>query len=298
MPIQEPHGRNIPILKAVIPAAGLGTRLQPLTRAFPKELLPVGRQPVLAHIAAELRQAGIREFLFVVSDRKPEIRAFFGERYSEPTAPGEVEQEPVRCSYIVQERQCGLGDALLCAREWVGKDPFVVAFGDCIIESEPPAAPLRRLIATHRMQGASATALVESVDPRKVSRYGVLDPEAPLSSPDVPFAARSIVEKPSPESAPSNLVVAARWVLDPKVFAYLEASAADARGEINMTDAVRAMRQAGHSLWAVPLLPGERRSDIGSFESFFVAFVRAALHDPEIGAEVRRAAVEVLAEFD
>jgi len=277
------------IRKAVLPAAGLGTRLQPLTRAFPKELLPVGRLPVLAHIAKELRLAGITEALFVISERKPQIPAYFGEHYlgDEPELP------PLNCHYVVQTEQRGLGDALLCAESWVGTEAFAVAFGDCLIEASEPSAPLRRLVATHLGQGATATTLVETVPWERVSRYGVLAPVEPGNAvPIAPFAASDIVEKPAQADAPSNLVVAARWILHPSIFDFLRGSALDARGERNLTDAVRGQIRAGGALWAVPLLAGEHRRDIGNFESFFTAFVRAALRDEEFGAAVRRVVQE------
>src|SRR5579871_5200231 len=143
------------IHKAVIPAAGLGTRLRPLTQAFPKELLPVGRKPVLAHIADELRAAGITDALFVVSERKPQVRAFFGDVY----AGDDAGAPPLRCAYALQEEQRGLGDALLRAEAWVGADSFTVAFGDCLIDAPAPGAPLRRLLSTHQRQCAAATVL-------------------------------------------------------------------------------------------------------------------------------------------
>ncbi len=285
------------IVKAVLPAAGLGTRLRPLTRAIPKELLPIGRRPVLAHIVAELRAAGIMQALFIVSERKPQIRAYFGEIYTgEEDEEAQRELPPLHCEYIFQAEQRGLGDALLHAEAWVGADPFVVAFGDCLIEAVPPqdsAAPLRRLITTHQTEHSAATVLVETVPWERVARYGVLAPEDPtLSEPTAPFAVRDIVEKPAPDEAPSNLVVAARWILQPAIFPALRAAQLDARGELNLTDAVRALRREGMPLWAVPLLPGEARRDIGNFESFFAAFVRAALRDPEAGAAAGQAVEE------
>jgi UTP--glucose-1-phosphate uridylyltransferase len=287
------------IVKAVLPAAGLGTRLRPLTRALPKELLPIGRLPVLAHIVRELRGAGITQALFIVSERKPQIRAYFGDEYAGDDAADQAETlPPLRCDYVCQEEQRGLGDALLHAQAWVGDDPFVVAFGDCLIETTPPQAssePLRRLIATHLKEQAAATVLVEEVPWERVGRYGVLAPqESTVSTPTLPFAARDIVEKPTPEEAPSNLVVAARWILQPTIFAALRGAALDPRGELNLTDAVRALRQAGAPLWAVPLQAGEARRDIGNFESFFAAFVRAALRDPQAGDAARQAAEQIL----
>lgn len=282
---------NSGIHKAVIPAAGLGTRLRPLTFAFPKELLPVGRKPVLAHIAAELRAAGITHALFIVSERKPQIRAFFGDVYQEEgdTLP------PLHCEYVLQLEQHGLGDALLYSEQWVGADPFVVAFGDCLVESIEPAAPLRRLIATHQAQRAGATVLAETVAWEKVSRYGVLAPEMPHTEPPTePFALADIVEKPAREAAPSNFVVAARYAFQPALFDALRRAPLDVRGELNVTDPVRLLRQDGLPLWAVPLRSGEFRRDIGNFETFYAAFLRAALRDPDYGEMARRVAEEEL----
>ncbi len=310
------------ITKAVVPAAGLGTRLRPLTRAFPKELLPVGREPVLSYIATELRESGITEVLFIVSDSKPQIRDFFGNVYEgeRPDLP------PLNCEYVTQREQRGSGDALLYAQEWVADAPFVVAFGDCIIEgtgnrekgTEEAAedrrqkteatltygrtvpcslfsVPLQRLIATHREQQSEATVLVERVERAKVSRYGVVAPRMVLTEvPTEPFALADIVEKPRVQDAPSDLVIAARWALNPSVFVLLRETTLDARGERNITDAVRALGQLGKPLWAVPLRPGEARRDIGNFESFFAQFVRAALQDAEFGNAARQVAREEL----
>ncbi len=321
------------VRKAVIPAAGLGTRLRPLTRAFPKELLPVGREPVLSYIVTELREAGITEALFIVSDSKPQIRNFFGDVYT-----GERQDLPrLHCSYVTQTEQHGLGDALLYAEPWAGTDAFVVAFGDCIIEDRRiedrriedrriedrriedrriedrregkdegalKRSPLQRLIATHLDQASEATVLVEEVERTKVSRYGIVAPLVSVGEvaadgagsdlPLDPFALRDIVEKPSIETAPSRLAVAARWVVEPGLFPFLRTTEIDARGERNMTDGVRALLATGKTAWAVPLRPGEARRDIGNFESFFAQFVRSALHDPEFGASIRRLAQQEL----
>ena len=295
---------------------------------FPKELLPVGREPVLSYIATELRESGITDVLFIVSDSKPQIRAYFGDVYEgeRPNLP------PLRCAYVTQQEQRGSGDALLYAQEWVGDAPFVVAFGDCIIEGvgcrvsgvgehapinhsansteqptniehstpdtrHPTPSPLQRLIAAHTQQQAAATVLVEKMERAKVSRYGVVAPLQQLDAvPLGAFALADIVEKPRVEDAPSDLVIAARWVLNPAVFTLLRQTELDARGERNITDAVRALGKAGNPLWAVPLRPGEARRDIGNFESFFAQFVRAALRDTEFGSAARRAAEEEMGE--
>ena len=174
--MSAPHfpAASTPIYRAVVPAAGLGTRLRPLTNTMPKEMLPIGRKPVLAHVAAELRGAGITEILFIVSERKPQIEEYFGDIYSE--SDGDKTFPPVRCYYINQKRQHGLGDALLYAEEWADEEPFVVAFGDCMMDAPDPSEPVRRLIAAHRELNSDATVIVETVPLAKVSRYGVLAP--------------------------------------------------------------------------------------------------------------------------
>lgn len=279
------------IYKAAIPAAGLGTRLRPLTLAFPKELLPIGRRPVLAHIATELRCAGITEALFIVSEKKPQIRSYFGDVYEgdEFTSPDEKLLPPLVCRYVVQQSQRGLGDALLHAEEWAAEAPFAVAFGDCMIAAPDPSAPLRRMLDHYRRLDASAAVLVQPVPQHRVSRYGIVAPDADAAGPfEHPFLAQDIVEKPRQEEAPSNLAVAARWVLGPSIFGYLRTTELDSRGELNLTDPVRRMRRDGGRLCAVPLLPGETRQDIGNFETYFAASVGAALNDPEFGESVRR----------
>jgi UTP--glucose-1-phosphate uridylyltransferase len=297
--MSTPHfpGSATTIHKAVVPAAGLGTRLRPLTDVLPKELLPVGRKPVLAHIAAELRGAGITDALFIVSDRKPQIRAFFGDTFP-CNGEGDPEQRllpPLRCAYVTQQSQRGLGDALLYAEEWADRAPFAVAFGDCIIDAPDPSEPLRRLLDLHRSRAADATVLAETVAREQVFRYGVVAPASDRGAGDEqPFIVRDIVEKPAPEDAPSNLVVAARWVLGARIFDLLRAVQPDSRDELSLTDAVRALARAGGAVWASPLHRGEYRRDIGNFETFFSSFIRAALRDGEYGESARKAAGQEL----
>ena len=279
--IQNPESR---ITRAVVPAAGFGTRLRPLTDATPKELLPIGRQTVLHHVLAELQSAGIEQVLFVVSERKPQIRACFGDEFA-----GDTDLPPITCRYAIQTAMRGSGDAVRLAEEWTAGESFVAAFGDCLIEAENRGAePLRRLIATHTEQNAASAVLVEAIDRANVSRYGVVAPlEILPATVTEPFALRDLVEKPKVEDAPSNLVVAARFTLSPAIFDALRRSENDLRGEQNLPDAMRLLLREGGATWAVPLRPGEARRDIGSFETFFTAFVRAALQDPEASVSVR-----------
>ena len=275
--------------QAVVPAAGLGTRLRPLTNTFPKEMLPIGRLPVLAHVVQELREAGITRALFVVSEAKPQIRGYFGDTFT-----GDNNKlPPLECSYNLQLEQRGLGHAIGLAREWTEGEPFAVAFGDCIIESTQVISPLQRLIALHTSSGSCATTLVEAVAPERVSRYGIVQPKAKYAN-ELDLELDDIIEKPQVEEAPSNLAVAARWVLDPGIFDVLDRTELDSRGEINLTDAVRSMKLAGGALWATKLRQDEARRDIGNFGSFFDAFVLAAMRDTEYGLSVRKTVQEEL----
>ncbi len=281
------------VYRAVIPAAGLGTRLRPLSNAFPKELLPVGRKPVLAYIMEELRAAGISDVLFIVSEAKPQIRGYFGDTYRGETGDLDL----IRCSYVFQVEQRGLGDAIGLARAWAQGEPFVVAFGDCIIESEQSISPLQRLVQSFSDNGAVGATLVEEVAPELVTRYGIV---APVEQSELgadtngSMLLKDIVEKPAIDDAPSRFAVAARWVLSSDVFEYLERGVRDSRGEVNLTDAVRMMARDKGGLWAVKLKSNEARRDIGNFGSFFNAFVRAALRDSEYGAAVARTVREEL----
>lgn len=273
------------VRKAVIPVAGFGTRLQPFTRYVPKELLPIGRKPVLGYVLDELQNAGIEEALFVVSPRKPQIREYFGDEYVGVNA----DLAPIRCSYVEQTKQSGSGDAVLHAEEWAGGAPFVVAFGDSLIDAqEEGSAPLRRLIAAFERHAAGAVLLAESIAREKVFRYGVVSPLEPRAEYAGPFALKGIVEKPNVEEAPSNLVIAARFVLDSAIFAVLRETPKDKRGELNLPDAICRLGDMGKPLWAVPLMEPEARRDIGNFETYFANFVRFALRDEEYGDAIRR----------
>jgi len=287
--------------RAVIPAAGYGTRLRPLTSVLPKEMLPLGRKFVLEHIVEEMRAAGITRLLFVISPDKGMIRRYFGSG----------EDWSVRCDYAIQPERKGLGDAILRGEAWTEGQRFVVAFGDCIIEKEnlgvwecgsrgveatrtlpgsPPSLPLQRLMGTHSRKGAAATVLTERVPREKTRQYGILAPAIALpDAPREPFPLADIVEKPAPEEAPSQMAVAARWALGPDIFDYLRRARPGTNGEIGLTEAVRALLADGKTGWAVPLWLGEARLDVGGWETYLVAAARAAAADPDFGPRVREA---------
>ncbi len=279
---------SAPITSAIVPVAGLGTRLRPLTPALPKEMLPLGRRLLLDYVLEEMIAAGITEALFVVSKQKPMVRAWLGDKV-------EKEGKTLHCSYAVQHEQKGSGHALLCAAEWLAGRTAAVVFGDCLIESQAAGLPLARLIQTHRAEQAAASILVERVEPALVSRYGMVDPlHAAEAENAEPFALRGIVEKPQPQQTPSHYAAAARWVLEAEVLQALQYAQPDARGEINLPDTLHALMQQGRKMWAVPLLPGEARQDIGNARSYLSQFVKTALHDPEYGQALREEAALIL----
>jgi UTP--glucose-1-phosphate uridylyltransferase len=262
------------IRQAIIPAAGYGSRLQPLTKAIPKEMLPIGRKPVLEHVIDELRMSGIERVLIVVSPGKEIIQKYFedGSDFG------------VYCEYAVQSKMRGLGDAVHHGEEWALGQHFVVAFGDCIIEA-PNSLPLKRLLDVHVSNSSHATVLAERIPPTGSSKYGILDPGR--SSTNAPFRLQDIVEKPHPSDAPSDLAVAARWVLSPDIFSFIRNSDSGIDGEVNLTDPVRQMIAGGAAAWAAPLLSGETRRDIGGWDSYLLSCAIAATNDPEFGESVR-----------
>ena len=258
---------------------------------MPKEMLPVGRKPVVQYVAEELEAADVRQILLITGRRKQAIEDHFdadpeltaalqragNERMLDDLAYTNSE---TRFFYTRQAEPRGLGDAVLHGAEFAGGDPCVVSLGDSIITGEREGATLRALIAGHVASGACATILVEDVAPDDVYRYGIVAPAAAAEPPPgEPFRLRDIVEKPRVGAAPSRLAVAARYVFNPDIFEALRQTSMDSRGELQLTDAIRLLIQWGRPVYAWRLRPGERRYDIGNFESYFRAFVDFALAD-------------------
>lgn len=260
--------------RAIVPAAGFGTRLRPLTYAIPKEMLPVGRRTVLDYVLAELHASGIRDVLMILSPVKNMIRDYFKDGSS----------IGLNIEYVYQEEMRGLGDAILKGEDWVDGNPFIVAFGDCIISSYSSVSPLSRMLKCHEMYPQAAVTICEIVEPNKVNRYGILDPAYPKEVTGVePFQLKDIIEKPSIDQAPSRYAVAARWLLSPDILQCLHEAQTDSRGEINLTDSVRNWMRSGGDTWAVPLSVDEKRWDIGGWESYFNASIEMILSDDEYG---------------
>jgi UTP--glucose-1-phosphate uridylyltransferase len=280
---------------AVVPVAGLGTRLLPATKSQPKEMLPVGRKPVVQYVVEELTAAGMQRILFVTGPGKASIENHFDvnselvqmlrEKGKEDLlADLEFERVPVQYFYTRQRQALGLGHAVLSARAFVGAEPFVVALGDSIIGLERQSDIARRMRAAFEERGAAAVIALEDVPRDQVGHYGIVQPRHGVSE---LFELADLVEKPSPRDAPSTLAIAARYVLSPAIFEALDRTAPGVGGEIQLTDAIRRLIRDGGRVYGMVLGPDERRFDIGNFDAYFRAFVEFALADPKHGPSLR-----------
>jgi UTP--glucose-1-phosphate uridylyltransferase len=279
---------------AVVPVAGLGTRLLPATKSQPKEMLPVGRKPGVQYVVEELTRSGVKRLLFVTGPGKASIENHFdlnNELVQTLRESGkedlleelEFESAPVQFFYTRQRQLLGLGHAVLCARPFVGELPFVVALGDSIIGLQAQSDIVGRMTACFREQSADAVLAFEEVPAHELFQYGVARPKTPG---DV-FELEDIVEKPAVHEAPSNLAVAARYIFSPRIFDALQRTPAGKGGEIQLTDAIRLLIQEGGKVLGVQLRAGERRFDIGNYDAYFRAFVEFALADEKYGPSLR-----------
>ena len=281
---------------AVVPVAGHGTRLLPATKSQPKEMLPVGRKPVVQYVVEELRQSGIRRLLFVTGARKTAIENHFdednelisylrGTGREDELADLDFERQEMEYFYTRQRRQLGLGHAILCAQPLISEQPFVVALGDSIIGLHAQSDIVQRMLDEFERAKADIVVAFEEVPQQDVHRYGIAQPRGPVG--DV-FELERLVEKPEAQSAPSNLAVAARYVFSPLIFRALINTEPGKGGEIQLTDAIQRVLSAGGKGIGLRLQPGERRFDIGNFESYFRAFFEFALADPKYGESLTR----------
>ncbi|MDQ6776452.1 MAG: UTP--glucose-1-phosphate uridylyltransferase [Actinomycetota bacterium] len=283
------------IIDAVIPVAGLGTRLLPATRSQPKEMLPVVDKPVVQYVVEELVDAGIERVLFVTGRRKRAIEDHFDADPELERALGvDHELDPrggLKVLYTRQPHPAGLGDALRYAEGFGDGHGVVVALGDSIIAPMPTSGPaiIARLVEAYtRFQASAALAVVE-VSEAEVSSYGIV---SGTEIADGIIEASDVIEKPDPSEVSSRLAIAARYVLGPSVFAALRDTPPDGRGEVQVADALRAILRAGERVVAVPLRGGERRHDIGTVEGYCNAFLELAFADPRVGPALRaRAAI-------
>ncbi|MGH8807009.1 MAG: UTP--glucose-1-phosphate uridylyltransferase GalU [Noviherbaspirillum sp.] len=279
------------IRKAVFPVAGLGTRFLPVTKASPKEMLPVVDKPLIQYAVEEAAAAGITEMIFVTGRGKRSIEDHFDKAYeleSELASHGKIKllkeiqtllPDNLHYSYVRQSEALGLGHAVLCARPLVGDEPFAVLLADDLIDSDVPV--LKQMVDLY-LQHSSSVVGVQNVPLEQTSQYGIVRPQ---SMGVHIHRVADIVEKPHPENAPSTLGVVGRYVFSPKIFDYLENVTPGTGGEIQLTDAIAAM------LASAPVLAYEfkgRRYDCGSKIGYLEATVVYALKHPAVGEDFSR----------
>ncbi|MGH3388877.1 MAG: UTP--glucose-1-phosphate uridylyltransferase GalU [Actinomadura sp.] len=282
-----------PVTKAVVPAAGLGTRFLPATKATPKEMLPIVDKPAIQYVVEEAVAAGLTDVLMVTGRSKRSIEDHFDRAYELEEAlhaKGDMERlDAVRESselavmhYVRQGEPRGLGHAVYCARQHVGDEPFAVLLGDDMIDTRD--ALLTRMIEVRQQRGGSVIALME-VEPDQVSAYGCAA-IAPTDEPDV-VTVTDLVEKPAKEEAPSRWIIIGRYVCDPAVFDVLEKTPPGRGGEIQLTDALRTLAgmppEQGGQVHGV-LFRG-RRYDTGNKLEYLRTVVQFASERPDLAAE-------------
>jgi UTP--glucose-1-phosphate uridylyltransferase len=282
------------ISKAVIPAAGLGTRFLPATKATPKEMLPVVDKPAIQYVVEEAAGAGLSDVLMVTGRNKRPLEDHFDRNHELETAlirKGDAARlakvqessDLATMHYVRQGDPRGLGHAVLCAAPHVGNEPFAVLLGDDLIDPRDPL--LRRMVEVHGERGGSVVALME-VDPAQTHLYGCA--EVKPTEEDGVVRVTGLVEKPEPAEAPSNLAVIGRYVLDPSVFAVLRETEPGHGGEIQLTDALQKLagdEEIGGPVHGV-VFRG-RRYDTGDRGDYLRAIVRLACEREDLGPDFR-----------
>ncbi len=276
------------IRKAIIPAAGLGTRFLPATKAQPKEMLPIVDKPTIQYVVEEAVAAGIEDIIIVTGrnkraiedhfDRSVELEVFLEENNKHDLL--DLVQDIanlVDIHYVRQKEARGLGHAVYCARKFIGNEPFAVLLGDDIIDAEVPV--LKQLIECY--EGHPGTVVgVQEVAPEAVNKYGIVAPEPVAGN---VFRALDLVEKPPVGEAPSRLAILGRYIIEPEVFEVLETLPAGRNGEIQLTDALRVLAGQGN-VYACEF--SGKRYDVGDKLGFIRATIEYALRREELRESV------------
>jgi UTP--glucose-1-phosphate uridylyltransferase len=279
------------IRKAIIPAAGLGTRFLPATKAQPKEMLPIVDKPAIQYIVEEAIESGVEDIIIVTGKHKRAIEDHFDksvelELLLEEKGNRELLDLVKRLSnladihYIRQKQPLGLGHAVYCARKFIGDEPFAVLLGDDIIQSRKPT--LKSMIEIYEEKRTSVICAME-VPHKDMERYGIIAPERELGQGVI--AIGDLVEKPHPDQAPSNLAVIGRYIIEPDIFGLLERAKPGKGGEIQLTDALRELNRKKRMV--AYRLEGTRY-DVGDKFGYLKATIDFALERPELGRDVRR----------
>ncbi|WP_156854426.1 UTP--glucose-1-phosphate uridylyltransferase GalU [Oceanobacillus sp. AG] len=275
------------VRKAIIPAAGLGTRFLPVTKAMPKEMLPILDKPTIQYIVEEAIESGIEDIIIVTGKGKRAIEDHFDHNY-------ELEQNllnkekydvlekvnhasNIDLHYIRQKDPKGLGHAVWCARKFIGDEPFAVLLGDDIVQAETPG--LKQLIEQYDETGSSVVG-VQQVSEDETDRYGIVDPGVKEGR---RYKVNKFVEKPAKGTAPSNLAIMGRYVFTPEIFTLLGEHEIGAGGEIQLTDAIEKLNET-QNVYAYDF--AGKRFDVGEKMGFVKTTIDFALEDPEMKEEL------------
>ena len=277
------------VRKAIIPAAGLGTRFLPATKAMPKEMLPIVDKPTIQYIVEEAIESGIEDIIIVTGKGKRSIEDHFDHAYElennlmekgkfdlleKVQAPSKVD-----IHYIRQKEPKGLGHAIWCARNFIGDEPFAVLLGDDIVQAETPC--LRQLMDQYEETHSSVIG-VQQVPEDETDRYGII---APLEQNGRRYQVNSFVEKPALGTAPSNLAIMGRYVLRPEIFAFLAEQQIGAGGEIQLTDAIQKLNEI-QRVFAYDF--EGKRYDVGEKLGFIQTTIEFALQEPSLREDLYR----------
>lgn len=279
-----------PIRKAVFPVAGMGTRFLPATKAMPKEMLPIVDKPLIQYAVEEAVSAGCTEIIFVTGRNKRSIEDHFDKAYELESELAfrnkdkllshvqNILPKNVTCLYIRQAEALGLGHAVLCAKAAVGEEPFSVILADDLINA--PKGALSQMMEVYQQTSASILG-VETIDPSQTASYGIVE----VSELDGRQKVDSIIEKPHPDVAPSNLAVVGRYILTPRIFEFLSTIQRGAGGEIQLTDAIARLLKY-ESVLAHPF--DGTRYDCGSKLGYLQATLAYGCQHPETGEAFRQ----------
>lgn len=283
------------VKKAIIPAAGLGTRFLPATKAMPKEMLPIVDRPTIEYIVEEAILSGIEDIIIVTGKGKRAIEDHFDRNFEleqHLIEKGKIDllekvkkSSKVNIHYIRQKEPKGLGHAIWCARKFIGNEPFAVLLGDDIVQATVPC--IKQLITQYE-QTQSSIIGVQPVSYEETNRYGIIDP---INNEGRMYRVSQFIEKPELGNAPSNLAIMGRYILTPEIFAFLERQEVGAGGEIQLTDAIQELNK----IQPVNAYNFEgKRYDVGEKLGFILTTIEFALQNEELASDVRKMLEQVL----
>lgn len=283
------------VKKAIIPAAGLGTRFLPVTKAMPKEMLPIVDKPTIQYIVEEAIESGIEDIIIVTGKGKRAIEDHFDHNFELEDNLMKKEKfdilekvnyaSNVDLHYIRQKDPKGLGHAVWCARKFIGNEPFAVLLGDDIVQAKTPG--LRQLIQQYEETQSSVVG-VQQVGDNETHRYGIVDPNTIEGR---RYQVNNFVEKPKPGTAPSNLAIMGRYVFTPEIFTFLDKQLIGAGGEIQLTDAIQMLNEI-QNVYAYDF--EGKRYDVGEKLGFVKTNIEFALQNDEIKEDLMDFLVEMI----